>query len=99
MFLGVFIPGAALVALCYIGPEEKILTVFMLVVAVGFNSAILVGFHVNHIDIAPDHAGTLMGITNALSNVAAILAPLAVDLFKSVGNVEEVSVISIVQVI
>lgn len=86
-----FIPGAALAALCYIGPEQQALTIFMLVLAVGFNSAILVGFHVNHIDIAPDHAGTLMGITNALSNVAAILAPLAVDLFKIVGNVEEVT--------
>lgn len=79
-------------ALCYIGAEQRVLTVFMLVVAVGFNSAILVGFHVNHIDIAPDHAGTLMGITNALSNVAAILAPLAVDLFKYVGQVEEVCI-------
>ncbi|XP_056640333.1 putative inorganic phosphate cotransporter isoform X2 [Diorhabda carinulata] len=87
--IGVFIPGIALIVLCFIGSEERALTVFMLVVAVGVNTAILIGFHVNHIDIAPNHAGTLMGITNAIGNVAAILAPLAVDLFKKVGGYEE----------
>ncbi|XP_023018358.2 putative inorganic phosphate cotransporter [Leptinotarsa decemlineata] len=87
--IGVFIPAIALLALCFIGPEQRILTVFMLVIAVGFNTAILMGFHVNHIDIAPNHSGTLMGITNAISNVAAILAPLAVDVFKAVGGYEE----------
>lgn len=78
-------------ALVFIGPEEKVLTVFVLVIAVGVNTAILSGFHVNHIDIAPNHSGTLMGITNAIGNVAAILAPLAVDLFKKLGKYEEVS--------
>ncbi|CAG9831756.1 unnamed protein product [Diabrotica balteata] len=87
--IGVFIPSVALLTLCFIGSEEKALTVFMLVIAVGCNTGILIGFHVNHIDIAPNHAGTLMGITNAIGNVAAILAPLAVDLFKQVGGYEE----------
>ncbi|CAH1100632.1 unnamed protein product [Psylliodes chrysocephalus] len=87
--IGVFIPAIALFALVFIGPEEKVLTVFVLVIAVGVNTAILSGFHVNHIDIAPNHSGTLMGITNAIGNVAAILAPLAVDLFKKLGKYEE----------
>lgn len=92
-FVGVFIPAAALVALVFIGNDQKALTVVMLVVAAGFNSAILCGFHVNHIDIAPRHAGTLMGITNAFGNVAAILAPLAVDVIKSAGDYKEVSLL------
>ncbi|CAG9865515.1 unnamed protein product [Phyllotreta striolata] len=87
--IGVFIPAVALLALVFIGPEQRALTVFLLVVAVGFNTAILCGFHVNHIDIAPNHSGTLMGITNAFGNVAAILAPLAVDFFKRVWKYEE----------
>lgn len=33
---------------------------------------------VNHIDIAPNFAGTLMGLTNAAANVMSIIAPLLV---------------------
>lgn len=32
----------------------------------------------NHIDIAPNFAGTLMGLTNAAANVMSIIAPLLV---------------------
>ncbi|CAH1154738.1 unnamed protein product [Phaedon cochleariae] len=87
--IGVFVPAITLFVLCFIGSEYRALTVFLLVIAVGFNTAILIGFHVNHIDIAPNHSGTLMGITNAIGNVAAILAPLAVDVFKAVGDYKE----------
>lgn len=55
----------------------------LLVIAVGMNAATYSGFNVNHIDLSPTHAGTLMGITNSISNVFSILAPLAV---KVVGK-------------
>lgn len=32
----------------------------------------------NHIDIAPNHAGTLMGLTNGAANIMSIIAPLLV---------------------
>lgn len=32
----------------------------------------------NHIDIAPNFAGTLMGITNCAANIMSIIAPLLV---------------------
>lgn len=32
----------------------------------------------NHIDIAPNFAGTLMGLTNAAANIMSIIAPLLV---------------------
>lgn len=35
-------------------------------------------FQVNHIDIAPNFAGTLMGITNGVANIMSIIAPLLV---------------------
>lgn len=34
----------------------------------------------NHIDLAPNYAGTLMGITNGASNVISIIAPLVVGI-------------------
>lgn len=33
---------------------------------------------VNHIDIAPNFAGTLMGLTNGAANIMSIIAPLLV---------------------
>jgi MFS transporter, ACS family, solute carrier family 17 (sodium-dependent inorganic phosphate cotransporter), member 5 len=30
-----------------------------------------------HIDMAPNFAGTMMGITNSISNMLSIIAPLA----------------------
>lgn len=36
------------------------------------------GFHVTHVDMAPDFAGTLMGITNGISNFNGIIAPFIV---------------------
>lgn len=47
--------------------------------AVGFNSGIFCGFNVNHVDISPNHAGILMGITNGISNIFGIVAPLLVQ--------------------
>lgn len=33
---------------------------------------------VNHIDLAPNYAGTMMGITNGGANIVSIFAPLVV---------------------
>lgn len=37
----------------------------------------------NHIDLAPNFAGTLMGISNCTANCMSILAPLVVGLIVS----------------
>lgn len=57
---------------------EKVIVMALLIVAVGFNSAIYCGFNINHIDLSPNHAGTLMGITNGISNICSFVAPLVV---------------------
>lgn len=44
----------------------------------------------NHIDIAPNFAGTLMGITNGLANIMSIIAPLLVGfIVTDVSNASE----------
>lgn len=85
------VPALALFILNFIGSGQKEVTIFFLVVAVGFNAGVYSGYNVNHIDISPVHSGTLMGITNTVSNICSILAPLAVDAIKSVTGYEEVS--------
>lgn len=51
---------------------------FLLSAALGLNSGVYTGFLTNHMDLAPNFAGTLMGITNSISNVTSILGPLLV---------------------
>lgn len=76
--LGLFVPALALVALGLV-KENQNLAVGLLIVAVGMNSASFCGFQVNHIDLSPSHAGALMGITNGLSNIFSLVAPIAVQ--------------------
>lgn len=72
-------PAISLVALSLIDSTNKEAIIALLIVAVGINSAIYCGYNVNHIDIAPNHAGTLMGITNGMANILSIFAPLLVQ--------------------
>lgn len=63
-----------LIALAY--TTNNTLAVILLAVAVGLNAGTNVGFLVNHIDLSPNFAGTLMAITNSIANVLSILPPL-----------------------
>lgn len=76
--IGLWIPMAALLGLAFVPKGETDMAIVLLTVAVGINSATYLGFQVNHIDLAPNHAGTMMGITNCAANICSILAPLIV---------------------
>ncbi|KAJ8929843.1 hypothetical protein NQ314_017447 [Rhamnusium bicolor] len=65
VYAGLFVPAVALISLSFVGSTQKEVTIFILVIAVGFNAGVFSGFNVNHIDISPTHSGTLMGITNS----------------------------------
>ncbi|KAF5308047.1 hypothetical protein FQR65_LT06422 [Abscondita terminalis] len=80
--IGFYIPGFILLILATLSLLEVDVadgTLAMFIISVGISSAFLSGYHVNHIDIAPAHAGILMGITNGFGNVCAIIAPLIVQ--------------------
>lgn len=50
----------------------------LLTTALAVNSGTTTGFFTNHLDLAPNFAGTLLGITNSLSSITSILGPLLV---------------------
>ncbi|CAH2005198.1 unnamed protein product [Acanthoscelides obtectus] len=77
--IGLIVPAIALVLLGNSDYHDADKAVALLVIAVGANSAVLCGYHVNHIDISPNHSGTIMGITNGSSNIFGIIAPLFVQ--------------------
>ncbi|XP_030556489.1 putative inorganic phosphate cotransporter [Drosophila novamexicana] len=76
--IGQYIPMCLLVALGYVPKEQDSLAVVLLTLTVGINAACHLGFQVNHIDLSPNFAGTLMGISNGLASIMSLSAPLLV---------------------
>lgn len=85
-FLGLFIPGIALVALSFCDLDDAYIAVTLLVVIGLFASATRSGYNVNQIDLAPNFAGILMGICNGAGAAVASLGPLVVHLFVKDEN-------------
>nr|XP_012143479.1 PREDICTED: putative inorganic phosphate cotransporter isoform X1 [Megachile rotundata] len=78
--IGQWIPAAALIGLGYVDKEHPDIAIAVLVIAVACNIAIYCGHNVNHMDLSPNFAGALMGITNTVANICSILAPLVASI-------------------
>lgn len=77
--IGMWGPMIALLCLAFITSQsQSALAVALVTIAVGINAATYLGFQINHLDLAPNHSGTLMGITNCSANIMSIIAPLLV---------------------
>ncbi|XP_072382754.1 putative inorganic phosphate cotransporter [Diabrotica undecimpunctata] len=87
--IGFFIPALALISISFIQSDNKWLIETILVITVAFNAGHYSGFNINHIDLSPVFAGTMMGITNTISALFTIMAPLAVDAVKYLSNYTE----------
>lgn len=79
--IGQWIPAAALIGLGYVSTDQPKLAVTILVIAVATNIAAYCGHNVNHMDLSPNFAGSLMGVTNSAANILSILAPLITGVF------------------
>ena len=80
--------GAAifLVGLSFLDCTQTGLAVALLTIAVSISGCVYSGYLVNHMDIAPHYAGTLMGVANGLSASAGFIAPyIASVITKSVS--------------
>ncbi|KAI8118081.1 putative inorganic phosphate cotransporter [Lucilia cuprina] len=76
--IGHWIPMISLIGLGYVTADQTNLAIVLLTITVGINGATYLGFQVNHIDLSPNFAGILMGITNCAANIMSIIAPLIV---------------------
>ena len=84
--IGTTVPALCLIGLSYAGCDRLLATV-LLCVCVGVNSAVYSGYQGNHMDIAPNYAGTLMGISNMMANFAGFITPYVAGLIIN-GNVK-----------
>lgn len=76
-FIASFVPMCCLFSLCYIGCQRGLAVILM---GIGITSigGMFCGFLANHIDIAPNYAGTLMAITNTAATLPGITVPVFV---------------------
>lgn len=82
--IGHWVPMLSLIALAY--TQDATWAIFILTLAVGLNGGVDSGFFINHIDLSPNFAGTLMGITNGLGNIWALVAPLVAGFILSTND-------------
>lgn len=71
-------PALALIILPYL--QKEVVAVTVLTIAVGLDGFTYCGYICNHMDLSPNFAGSLMGLTNSLANILSILGPTTVGL-------------------
>ncbi|XP_011178032.1 putative inorganic phosphate cotransporter [Zeugodacus cucurbitae] len=81
--IGLWGPTISLIYLGYLRQDQGDLAIGLLTVTITINTHVNFGFAVNHLDLAPNLAGTLLGIANSASNMMGIIAPLAVGVIVS----------------
>ena len=72
--IGQITPALGLLGLSFVGCNPRMAVVW-LVLSVGFNGASYSGSLGNHMELSPNYAGTLMGITNMIANFAGFITP------------------------
>ncbi|XP_021195146.2 putative inorganic phosphate cotransporter [Helicoverpa armigera] len=78
--IGEYGPALALIGLSYVPAGNVTMAVALLTLVVGLNAGHMTGYLLVHIDMAPNFAGTMMGITNFFANIVSIIAPLVAGL-------------------
>jgi len=64
-----------LIGLSYLDCTQTALAVVLLLLAVSMSGATYSGHFVNHMDIAPQYAGTIVGISNCIGSISGSIAP------------------------
>ena len=75
--LTLLLPAMAFTCLAFAGCDS-VLVMACLCVATGATACQGASLSINQIDLAPNFAGTLMGITNSASNLMGFVAPMIV---------------------
>lgn len=72
------VPAAAFIGLCFVTAEDVVGNIVLLSVAVAAASGQSIGSSLNHIDLSPNHAGLIYGITNTTISLIGLLSPIVI---------------------
>lgn len=90
--LGHWMPAVTLIILPF--SRDPVQALALLTLAIGLNGCTYCGYMVNHMDLSPNFAGNLMGLTNSIANIMSVLGPIAVGLILTDNHDIEVSKLS-----
>ena len=62
--------------LCSYFGTTPLIAVSLLSIAVGSQGCAIAGYSINHLDIAPQFSGVLMGITNCVGTLPGFIGPI-----------------------
>ncbi|KAL7303619.1 hypothetical protein TKK_0003766 [Trichogramma kaykai] len=74
--VGLWLPALCMVVLCLVETDDSTVIVAIVVLAVGFQAGVTSGFQINHIDLSPNFAGTMMSLSNGFGNLTGLFAPI-----------------------
>lgn len=77
--IAAFGPGIFVVLASYAGCD-RVAVVALFVLGMGFMGTFYSGFKANSLDLAPNYAGTIMGIANGLGGLTGVAGPYVVGL-------------------
>ena len=78
--LGFFGPAALLVATSYMGCSQITAAVALMTLSIALIGCNNSAYQLNHIDIAPNYAGILQGITNSVGTIPGFVGPQVVGI-------------------
>lgn len=88
--IGMFIPALCMLTITFLHCQQRYYAVAALTACQAISGfAYSGGFFYNHVDLSPQHAGILMGISNMFATIPGILAPLLVGILTPNGTREE----------
>lgn len=76
--IALWLPALLMVGIGFLDDSNKALAIVLMTIDVGFNGAATVGCILSTIDLSPNHAGVVMGITNPVANIIPLITPLVV---------------------
>jgi len=88
--IGMFIPALCMLSITFLYCEQRYVAVGAVTACQAISGfAYSGGFFYNHVDLSPQHAGILMGISNMFATIPGILSPLLVGILTPNGTREE----------
>ncbi|XP_039955773.1 putative inorganic phosphate cotransporter [Bactrocera tryoni] len=85
--LALWLPALLMIGVGFLDDGNKALAISLMTMTVGFNAGATVGCVLSTIDLSPNHAGVVMGITNPVANIIPLITPLVVGIVvKDVHN-------------
>ncbi|CAD7015103.1 unnamed protein product [Ceratitis capitata] len=95
--MALWLPALIMIGVGFLDDRNKSLAIALMVMNVGFNGGATVGCVLSTIDLSPNHAGVVMGITNPVANVVPLITPLVVGVIVTdVQNRSEWQIVFII---